>query len=436
MTPLVTVWRGRVLRGFVAALALPMCEAAAGADVDATAREIIDAQQRILVLRDFAAPTERAEARRAGQYLFFRSQHLSRLLVQEVLQMQGEVPQRYRQLVAVPEAPDYTVEDGLALRGTLEALLPKLPGDQRRDATRRLAALAQLRKEMGDDFGIAFQQVPLRGGRPVAMRWAAYLQRLNSHLSVKQILAELDQELIAAPPMPADDTEAVVRARVLEWNGEELPQGTVLLTFDDGPHAVFTPAVLDILKSHGVHAIFFQVGRNLGEVRDGLASAERGRDIDARLISEGHAVGNHSFTHPLLTKLDSKSVEREIGDTQLLIEAAVPQGAGRTGGFRPPYGARDDKVLAEIESHHLRSIVWNIDSEDWADPLPESIAHRVVQEAERNGRGIVLMHDIHARTADALPRVISELKKRGFRFLRWDGQQLVVESPAAAQRLE
>jgi peptidoglycan/xylan/chitin deacetylase (PgdA/CDA1 family) len=228
------------------------------------------------------------------------------------------------------------------------------------------------------------------------------------------------------------DTEAAARARVLEWNGEELLGKTVLLTFDDGPHATHTPAILDILKGEGLHAVFFQIGRNLGEVKDGVALPGEHRRILARLVQEGHAVGNHSFTHPVLPRLNRQSVAREIADTQLLIDAMVPDEKGRTGEFRPPYGARDEKVLAQIDEHHLRSVVWNIDSEDWADPSPQSIAHRVVQEAEKADRGIVLMHDLHARTVEALPIVIRELKQRGFRFARWNGQKLVVDAVTAA----
>jgi peptidoglycan/xylan/chitin deacetylase (PgdA/CDA1 family) len=203
----------------------------------------------------------------------------------------------------------------------------------------------------------------------------------------------------------------------------------VLLTFDDGPHATNTPRVLDILQAHGVHAIFYLVGRNLGVLAGGAVLPGPNIDIVRRMVAEGHAVGNHSYSHPLLPRLDSQRLKREVEDTQRLIEALAPPGAARTGTMRPPFGARDDRVLAEIDAHRLRSVMWNIDSLDWADPIPESIVRRVLREVDKEGGGIILMHDIHARAAEALPRIIVALKQRGYTFLRWDGTRLTREAP-------
>ena len=411
--------------GGLAALMLMLGPCLGWADVGTTVRELIENQRRILVLRE-AVPREAfAESRRAGQFLFFSNQHLSQKLIHEIIQTPQDEPLRYREMASAMDDPSYAEEDRLVLRATLEGLAHRLPADQRRDVLQRLGELSKLRSMLGADFGAAFQHMPLKPGRPTVARWNSYISGLARAMTAERILADLDHELVAEPEPNLPISEATARARVLEWNGEELPDHVVLLTFDDGPHPVHTPAVLDILKRHEIRALFFQVGRNLGEVKNGVATPERNQELEARLIAEGHAVGNHSYTHPLLPKLDSQGVAREIADTQALIEAMVPADNARSGGFRPPYGARDDKVLAQIDLHHLRSVVWNIDSEDWSDPLPESIAHRVVRETEKYGRGIVLMHDIHARTVDALPQVIAELKKRGFRFAYWDGQRLV-----------
>ena len=91
----------------------------------------------------------------------------------------------------------------------------------------------------------------------------------------------------------------------------------------------------------------------------------------------------------------------------------------------PCNGARNDLVLAEVTARGLRSVLWNIDSRDWADPLPRSVAHRVIEETLREGRGIILFHDIHSRAVDALPVVIEELQKRGFQFARFEQGKLV-----------
>lgn len=418
--------RATLLRACLAALLL--CVADARAEVGASVRELIENQRRILILREAANQGEQAEARRAGQYLFFRNHELGRKLVDEVAHSRRTMSAAYGELVGVLDESIYHDEDRLILRNVLEALSRKLPPAERRDALLRLERLSALRKALGENFDEAFRRVPLKRGGAHGTRWADYLARITEGTAARQILDELDQELLAAHEPVAELKEAATRARVLEWNGEELPERTILLSFDDGPHPIHTPIILDTLKEHGVRAVFFQVGRNLGEISRGLALPGHNQPIVSRLLREGHVVGNHSFSHPVLPRLNRQNVAREIADTQLLIEAMTPGGEGRSGGFRPPYGARDDKVLAEIDQHRLRSVVWNIDSEDWADPLPESIAHRVVLEAEKAGRGIVLLHDIHARTADALPIAIRELKKRGFRFARWDGQKIVVDS--------
>jgi tetratricopeptide (TPR) repeat protein len=97
--------------------------------------------------------------------------------------------------------------------------------------------------------------------------------------------------------------------------------------------------------------------------------------------------------------------------------------------FRPPYGERDPKVLAAVDARKMKSVLWNIDSEDWADPVAKSIANRVIKEARKLNHGIILMHDIHERTIDAVPLIIETLQSEGFRFLSWDGKTFVDDGP-------
>lgn len=399
-------------------------QGSAWADIGALAREMVLKQRQVLVLHETANPEDRAEAKRAGQYLFFVNQQLGRELLTELRSDPAALPQRFASWMAALDSEGMSDEDRLVFRGPLEAVLADLPPKERQQAQQRLDELAATRHVLGADFINAFDAVPL-GKRPASPRWAAFIKRLSLHDNAKSILAELDRQITPGPVVNEDDSQAAAKARVLEWNGEELPPRTVLLTFDDGPHPVHTPLILDILKLKGIKAIFFQVGRNLGDVRDGEITSLRNEAIEARIVAEGHAIGNHSFTHPSMPKLNGLQIKQEISETQALLDRHVPTGKARTGTFRPPFGARDDKVLASIEQHRLRSVIWNIDSEDWADPLPRSIAHRVISEAEKYGRGIVLMHDIHARTVEALPIVIQELQARGFRFGYWDGSRLV-----------
>ncbi|HTY99800.1 MAG TPA: polysaccharide deacetylase family protein, partial [Rhodocyclaceae bacterium] len=334
-------------------------------------------------------------------------------------------------LLAAADGPRLHEGDRLALRGVLEdvARLAKLPPQRLGRLRVLLKTLDHTRALYGHELEAALAVRPLASGRPARPAWSAYAAEAAQEYPPETVIEELLQaapttEQQAAPS--AKGESPVEQARREEWSGAQLPLDTVLLTFDDGPHPVYTRQVLDILARYRVKAIFFQVGQNLGEVRDGKPELTRNEDVERLILAGGHAVGNHSYDHPFLPKLNEAQVDREIDDTRELIDAAVPPGPSRTDLFRPPYGARNPLVLGEIAERHLRSVLWNIDSMDWADPVPQSIVHRVVQELEKQGRGIVLMHDIHARTVEALPLLLDELVRRGFRFAWWDGQGLAV----------
>ena len=147
--------------------------------------------------------------------------------------------------------------------------------------------------------------------------------------------------------------------------------------------------------------------------------------VSRRILQAGHGLANHSYTHAFLPKLSAQSLNQEIVDTRAILEQIAETPVPL---FRAPYGARNTQVMAKIKSEKLKSIMWNIDSLDWSDPVPKSIAQRVLDEVEKYQRGIVLFHDIHARTVDALPLVIGALKEAGYRFAVWDGQGFTVPS--------
>ena len=95
--------------------------------------------------------------------------------------------------------------------------------------------------------------------------------------------------------------------------------------------------------------------------------------------------------------------------------------------FRPPYGAINAGILSKVQSDKMKAILWNVDSEDWADPVPNSIAQRVMQEVEKQGHGIILFHDIHKVTLEVLPQLIETLQKEGYQFASWNGSAFAVE---------
>jgi peptidoglycan/xylan/chitin deacetylase (PgdA/CDA1 family) len=174
------------------------------------------------------------------------------------------------------------------------------------------------------------------------------------------------------------------------------------LTFDDGPHPIHTPRLLDILKQYGVRATFFVVGKNV----------ERYPDIAQRIVSEGHQIGNHTMTHPNLVKLKRKRFDSEIKEVSTLIEAYT---GVRPTAIRPPYGSLDPKVEAILRNlYGLNIILWSVDPQDWKKPGVVEVSRRLIEGARPGA--ILLAHDIHADTVEAMPSVLSQLKARGYRF--------------------
>jgi peptidoglycan/xylan/chitin deacetylase (PgdA/CDA1 family) len=194
------------------------------------------------------------------------------------------------------------------------------------------------------------------------------------------------------------------------------PSGNeVALTFDDGP-GPYTQLVIRKLHLHHADATFFDVGRNI----DLVAGATR------REQALG-AVGDHTFTHPLLTSLPVPEAEAEIVRTQAALE--------RTTGapvflFRPPYGAHDPAIDATVQAHGMLEILWTIDS---ADSLGASYA-----QIERNvigglrGGAIILMHENHGQTVRALPNIFGAIRSRHLRAVSVP-QLLTDDTPSVAQ---
>src|SRR5262249_26701785 len=129
---------------------------------------------------------------------------------------------------------------------------------------------------------------------------------------------------------------------------------------------------------------------------------------------------------PDLTKLSPADRSREINNTTLLLEKVM--GVKPTI-FRPPYGAKNANVSKEVESLGLKSILWTLDSMDWADPIPESIVQRVLAQVAASKKGVLLMHDIHKQSVAALPRILEELSKHGYTFMMFNGEGFVPSAP-------
>lgn len=173
----------------------------------------------------------------------------------------------------------------------------------------------------------------------------------------------------------------------------------VALTFDDGPDPVLTPRLLDILAEARVKATFYVIGRKAAQYPE----------IVQRAFREGHEIGNHSWSHAVLTQLSNNQVLAEVRKTDAAIQAATGTPPAT---IRAPYGSQSARIAQIVAPRPL--VLWDTDTLDW---LHRSSA-RVTRVADSTGPGtIVLMHDIHATTIAAAPALIQGLKERGVRLV-------------------
>lgn len=185
----------------------------------------------------------------------------------------------------------------------------------------------------------------------------------------------------------------------------EAGQRRVALTFDDGPHEVFTPHILDILEKEEVNATFFVVGKN----------AETYPELIDRIIDDGHEIGNHTFEHTYLKGLDRTRQTREIElcDDELFYHSEYNSHL-----LRPPGGLYDDNVLDICAERGYAIVIWSIDTRDWAGTSAEEIAKTVLDNIEDGA--IILMHDYNRRgshTVEAVSYLVPEIKKLGYSFV-------------------
>ena len=179
----------------------------------------------------------------------------------------------------------------------------------------------------------------------------------------------------------------------------------IALTFDDGP-GPYTAHLLDVLDQYGAKATFFLIGSKVS------SQANVVRSIHAR----GHQLGNHSWSHPELPKLPVDQIAGEIDRTN----DAIKQATGVTPAIlRPPYGAVNGVVLEQLRLRGMSSILWSVDTRDWADRNSDIVCSRAVAGARPGA--VILMHDIHQTSVGAVPCILSALKQQGYSFVTVQG---------------
>ncbi len=435
----------------------PLEAASANPAVSATllrqSDELLARYRQMIVLMDGEStlkPAEREAVRAVGLMLFHDMQESIRALGDTAARSTDPagLAALSQLLDRIEQEPSWFDADRLAFKEFLAQL------SQQFSTSQSIAGL-KLAKRAGEDLGVlaeiesayeqelrdTFGRFAQRGIVPKREKWTDYVAKLKGLYARERILkdyATILPDLQARPSVVAEAPAGTAASAATrgpgkeerEFFGRQLPPKTVLLTFDDGPHPRYTDEILEILKRYQAPAVFFELGRNLGSVdASGKVKPGPGSEVAKRVLAAGHPIANHSFSHGVMSKFELAKVRQEASSTEALLDAAGREGQAL---FRFPYGARNDAALGAIEALKLRSMMWNVDSLDWSDPIPKSIAARVLGELGKQQRGIVLFHDIHARTVEALPLVLDQLQAEGYRFAAWkDGKIVATEAPAA-----
>ena len=189
----------------------------------------------------------------------------------------------------------------------------------------------------------------------------------------------------------------------ISFNYVHVDGSYIALTFDDGPQEKLTPKLLDLLAQHHIKATFFVIGQNAAEYPD----------IVARAAREGHEIGNHSWSHPNLAKMSDENIRRQLHQTDDAIKQATGK---RPTLMRPPYGNLSTRQKQWIHQEFgYRIVLWDVDPLDWKRPGPSVICNRIVKETRPGS--IVLSHDIHPGTIEAMHATLDQLEAKGFKFV-------------------
>ncbi|GCB48886.1 bifunctional polysaccharide deacetylase/glycosyltransferase family 2 protein [Streptomyces sp. NL15-2K] len=282
----------------------------------------------------------------------------------------------------------------------------------------------------GAPDGSRRRRLPMRLLLPVLILAALMAMLMLRGYVHSEILADHRvQPEAAADQVPRRilDGGPVIDTRGGRTTSLKVPDHRMVLTFDDGPDPIWTPKVLDVLRKHDAHAVFFITG----------TMASRHPDLVQRLVDEGHEIGLHTFNHPDLSLQSKERIDWELSQNQLAISGA----AGiRTSLFRPPYSsyaaALDNNtwpITQYIGSRGYISVLSSVDSRDWSTPGVEQIIRNVTPEG---GKGaVVLMHDSGGdrhQTVEALDRFLPQMKAEGYEF---DHLTEALDAPSAHTRV-
>ncbi|HEY4271685.1 MAG TPA: polysaccharide deacetylase family protein [Candidatus Udaeobacter sp.] len=200
-----------------------------------------------------------------------------------------------------------------------------------------------------------------------------------------------------------EKTQAPPKEPPITFSSVHVDGPYIAMTFDDGPSAKLTPKLLDLLAARHIKATFFVLGENVAEHPDIIARAAR----------EGHEIASHSWSHPNFAKMSLEGIRSQLQRTDDAIASAAGK---RPTLFRPPYGSITPHEKEWIHDQFGYDIIlWDVDPDDWKNPGPTVVRSRILKETRPGS--IVLSHDIHAGTIEAMPSTLDDLEAKGFKFV-------------------
>jgi peptidoglycan/xylan/chitin deacetylase (PgdA/CDA1 family)/tetratricopeptide (TPR) repeat protein len=403
--------------------------------VSTTMDDTVAAYRKIIVLMDNASALDegnRERVRTAAWILFEQNNdRLQKLEHDLILSTATNIDLFEAFLTHLETGGNYRDADKLAFRDVLDGLATSVrPANltvaQQKRLTDDVATVEKIQTLYQKEISQVFAGLQTRGMPVHREAWEHYVAFLKTKYTREEILRETASQL-----PPAETRGGATPKSKLEMFGTDMPEKTVALTFDDGPHPRYTDEVLAILKKYNLHAVFFEVGKNLGTVGpDDKITLDPTSAASYRILESGSMIANHSYSHPVLPKLAEAARTKEIESTNTLLTYILKSPPVL---FRPPYGATNQDILGKIQTDKMKTVLWNVDSEDWADPVPNSVAKRVITEVEQQHRGIILFHDIHKVGIDALPTVIETLEADGYNFVSWNGSAFAAAETRGGQ---
>lgn len=391
---------------------------------------ITNRYRRILILMDGAEALDeatRSRCRTAGRRIFWEKQQATDTLAREIAGQPKKVAQVIRYVtstVALPGTTHLRDADRLAFLDLFEDLAGSdtSVSEKPDDIRTALDDLHSIQNAYREEVSKIFSQFATRGASGKREKWDAYIGWLRTLDSRDHILSQYNDGV-------SDEPETGMRGKAYpnEISGVDFEPKTVALTFDDGPHPKYTEEIAALLRKYGIRAGFFELGQNLGAIgASGSVTLLKNAAITKRLLDAGHTIANHTYSHRVLSSLSESVRAKEIESTNEILEKIT---GSKPLLFRPPYGARNQEVFKQITGEGMQDVLWTIDSEDWADPIPESIAMRVLHQVNESHKGVMLFHDIHKQSVLALPLVLNELTAQNYTFLTFDGTKVVKSTP-------